>query len=118
MKPDAAHLADVIFIGSRHANTLAVRDVSEQYEHCCLLWSAGDHGRVPRSAELPSERLAAELRRKIESGELGPGDQLPSVTELSETYSVSRATVSKALRVLVDEGLVVTRHGWGTFVTE
>jgi DNA-binding GntR family transcriptional regulator len=37
---------------------------------------------------------------------------------LSQAYSVSRATVSKALRALVAEGLVVTRHGWGTFVAE
>jgi len=73
---------------------------------------------VPRSSQLPSERLAAELRRKIGAGDWRPGDQLPSVTELSQAYSVSRATVSKALRTLVGEGLVVTRHGWGTFVAE
>jgi GntR family transcriptional regulator len=62
---------------------------------------------VPRSAELPSERLAAELRRKVESGEWPGGEQIPSVTELA---------VVKAVRALVDEGLVVTRQGWGTFV--
>ena len=71
---------------------------------------------MPRSAELPSERLAAELRRKIESAEWSSGDQIPSVTELVTTHGVSRATVVKAVRVLVDEGLLVTRPGWGTFV--
>jgi GntR family transcriptional regulator len=64
---------------------------------------------VSRSAELPSERLAAELRRKIESGEWPGGEQ-------AATHGVSRATVVKAVRALVDEGLVVTRQGWGTFV--
>jgi DNA-binding GntR family transcriptional regulator len=100
------------------ANTIAFCDVCEQREHCYLLSAAGDHGTVPRSSQLPSERLAAELRRKIEAGDWQPGGQLPSVTELSQTYSVSRATVSKALRTLVADGLVVTRHGWGTFVAE
>jgi DNA-binding GntR family transcriptional regulator len=38
------------------------------------------------------------------------------VTELVTTHGVSRATVVKAVRVLVDEGLVVTRPDWGTFV--
>jgi DNA-binding GntR family transcriptional regulator len=32
------------------------------------------------------------------------------------THEVSRATVVKAVRALVDEGLLVTRQGWGTFV--
>lgn len=44
------------------------------------------------------------------------GDQIPSVTELVTAHGVSRATVVKAVRVLVDEGLLVTRQGWGTFV--
>jgi GntR family transcriptional regulator len=68
---------------------------------------------MPRSAELPSERIAADLRRQIQSGELQPGDQLPTVASLSESYGVSTATVAKAIRVLVAEDLVKTRHGWG-----
>ena len=71
---------------------------------------------MPRSAELPSERLAAEIRRNIESAQWPSGDQIPSVTDLATTHGVSRATVAKAVRVLVDEGLLVTRQGWGTFV--
>jgi DNA-binding GntR family transcriptional regulator len=70
----------------------------------------------PGQPSLPSERLAAEIRRKIESAEWPGGDQIPSVTELAAAHGVSRATVVKAVRVLVDEGLVVTRQGWGTFV--
>jgi len=73
---------------------------------------------VPRSVETPSERLAAFLRRQIESGELQPGDQLPTVARLAETHHVSPATVTKAIKTLVADGLVVTRHGWGSFVAE
>lgn len=91
-------------------------ELSEQCEHCYLVRTVGEDHHVPRSAELPSERLAAELRRKIESGQWPGGEQIPGVTELAATHGVSRATVVKAVRVLVDEGLVVTRQGWGTFV--
>ena len=83
-----------------------------------LFLHTGDHGTMPRSPELPSERIAADLRRKIETGELRPGDQLPTVAQLARDHDVSSATVSKALASLVAEGLVVTRHGWGSFVAE
>ena len=71
---------------------------------------------MPRDHQLPSERVTADLRRRIDAGEWRPGEALPSVTDLSAAYRVSRATVSKALRVLVDEGKLVTRARWGTFV--
>jgi GntR family transcriptional regulator len=73
---------------------------------------------VPRSAETPSERLAASLRARIESGEWAPGDQLPTVAELASEAGVSTATVSKVLAMLAADGLVVTRHGWGSFVAQ
>jgi GntR family transcriptional regulator len=69
-----------------------------------------------RSSELPSERVAADLRRRVQSGEWAPGDQIPSVAQLAEHYATSRTTVQKSIRMLVDEGILVTRHGWGTFV--
>jgi GntR family transcriptional regulator, transcriptional repressor for pyruvate dehydrogenase complex len=72
----------------------------------------------PKRHELPSERVANDLRRKIKNGEWQRGEALPSVTELCEHYGVSRATVGKALAVLSAEGLIVTRHRWGTFVAE
>jgi DNA-binding GntR family transcriptional regulator len=72
----------------------------------------------PRPAMPPSEQLAADIRQQIESGELQPGDQLPTVAALAGQYHVSTATVAKALRTLREEGLIVTRHGWGTHVAE
>lgn len=71
---------------------------------------------MPRSHQLPSERVTAGLRAKIKAGEWQPGEALPTVSELAASYGVSRATVAKAVRVLVDEGLLVTRARWGTFV--
>ena len=104
-----AHRVHLGHVG-QHANTVAF---FEQYEHCSRSSVCGDHQCVPRSQELPSERLAADLRRRIAAGEWGPGEQIPSVTALADSYHVSRATVAKALAALADEGLIVRRHGWG-----
>jgi DNA-binding GntR family transcriptional regulator len=62
--------------------------------------------------------MAADLRSRIERGELQPGAQVPSLDHLARDYEVSRATAQKALRVLRDEGTVETRPRWGTFVAE
>ena len=63
-------------------------------------------------------QIADELRRKIDSGELAPGDQLPTEDELMEEYRASRNTVRGAIKHLASLGLVDTQHGKGTFVAE
>jgi GntR family transcriptional regulator len=57
------------------------------------------------------------LERLIEEEVFGPGDQLPSEPELAEMLGVSRGTLREALRIAQQEGLIVKRHGAGTFVT-
>jgi GntR family transcriptional regulator len=78
-----------------------------------LLGSLG--GQVP---EPIYRQIAEDLRQKIESGELGHGDQLPTELELREHYDASRNTVRDAVKWLVNRGLVETRPGQGTFVAE
>ena len=63
-------------------------------------------------------QIADELRRKIDSGELQPGSQLPTEDELMELHHASRNTVRGAIKQLTTRGLVNTLHGKGTFVTE
>jgi GntR family transcriptional regulator len=63
------------------------------------------------------QQIAEELRRQIESGELEPGQQLPTELELRETHDASRNTVRDAIKRLISLGLVVTKPGQGTFVT-
>lgn len=58
------------------------------------------------------------VRHAIASGELLPGDGLPSVREAAVNWRVNPATVSRAYRGLVDEGLLIVRRGDGTFVSE
>lgn len=62
--------------------------------------------------------MAADLREKIASGEWLPGEQVPSLDDLSETYKVSRTTARRAVQLLITEGLIETRPRWGTFVAE
>lgn len=66
----------------------------------------------------PYLRVAADLREKIASGEWLPGEQVPSLDDLSETYKVSRTTARRAVQLLITEGLIETRPRWGTFVAE
>lgn len=60
--------------------------------------------------------IADELRRRIDADELGAGGLLPSESELSRSYGVSRVTVRKALELLRDEKLIDARQGFGWFV--
>ncbi|MGB8206528.1 MAG: FCD domain-containing protein [Mycobacterium sp.] len=57
------------------------------------------------------EVVAATLRRRILSGELVPGDSLPTEAELINQLGVSRETVRMALRLLDAEGLTTTSQG-------
>jgi GntR family transcriptional regulator len=60
------------------------------------------------------QQLAELLKAHV--AELSPGDQLPTEHELATSYEVSRTTVRRAMRSLVDEGLLIRQQGKGTFV--
>lgn len=66
------------------------------------------------SPEYPYVQAAAELRRRITAGELGP--RLPSQADLAEELGISHMTLKRALALLRDEGLIVGQPGRGTFV--
>jgi GntR family transcriptional regulator, transcriptional repressor for pyruvate dehydrogenase complex len=68
-------------------------------------------------ANLPSS-IADQLRRRISSGQLRPGEQLPGHRELATMFSVSVGSVREAISMLVSEGLIATKAGRGTFVAE
>lgn len=92
---------------------------------CPVVWSGTDN--------LTSELFSAEaiilpqggplylqLKRWIEDavarGAIKPGDALPSERDLAAKVEVSRVTVRKAVQHLVRDGLLIQRHGSGTFV--
>ena len=64
----------------------------------------------------PYRRIAAEIRRRIDVGELRPGDAVPSARQITREHGVAIATATKVLAVLREEGLVLTRPGAGTVV--
>ncbi|QTH40352.1 substrate-binding domain-containing protein [Cohnella sp. LGH] len=57
------------------------------------------------------------IKNQIESGVLKPGDQIPTETDLTNKFQVSRITIKSALRHLVDEGLIYRVAGKGSFVS-
>lgn len=64
------------------------------------------------------ERIAADLRDEIMTGDLAPGASLPSTVRLKERFGASNATVQKALQLLKSERLVVGRAGASVTVRE
>ena len=63
-------------------------------------------------------QIENQIRAAIASGKLKPGDQLPSVRELSEKTQVNPNTVAKAYRDLEVMGLLYTRRGMGVYVNK
>lgn len=62
-------------------------------------------------------RIASDLWEQIQSGDLAPGQQMPSELQLSATYGVNRLTVRQAITELQRLGVIEIRRGTGTFVT-
>jgi DNA-binding LacI/PurR family transcriptional regulator len=65
------------------------------------------------SSTVKFRELARVLKTKIESGEYGVGDTIPSETELENTFDVSRITVRNAINLLVNDGLLKKQRGRG-----
>ena len=61
-------------------------------------------------------QLQRTIERALNSGSLMPGDALPSERDIAVQADVSRVTVRKAFRELVARGVLMQRHGSGTFV--
>src|SRR6202008_2970530 len=60
--------------------------------------------------------IARKLQRDIRLGAYAIGDLLPTETELMTRHSASRQTVREALRILMEQGLIVRRAGLGSVV--
>jgi DNA-binding GntR family transcriptional regulator len=87
-----------------------------------LVGTVPGRGRVVLAPGLPQtmlpayRRIAADLQRAIVSGDLAPGDPVPSEATLTREYGVSRGTARQALLFLAGLGLVQAVHGKGWFV--
>ena len=63
-------------------------------------------------------RVAESIAGQIETGELRPGDKLPSEIAIAEQYQVAYSTARRAMKELRDRGLVESIWGKGTFIKE
>src|SRR5690242_9009051 len=72
---------------------------------------------APAPRALPAyQRIQNVIRKRIDSGQLVPGDAVPSERDLAKTHHVSLMTARHALAFLEREGIVERRRGVGTFV--
>ncbi len=70
----------------------------------------------PSSPDPLYKQVTDQIRDAIATGELGPGDKLPSIRELGKALDVSLITVKRAYQDLEAQGYIATRHGLGCFV--
>lgn len=72
----------------------------------------------PNDPRPPYQQVANSLRAAILTKKFAAGEKLPSGAELGARFGVARMTAQQAIRLLRDEGLVVSRQGSGVFVRE
>lgn len=63
-------------------------------------------------------KVATAIREAIASGELAPGQAIPSEAQLIQQYGVARETVRRAVAMLRSEGLIITEHARGSYVRD
>jgi len=63
-------------------------------------------------------QIVQQIRRLVASGELSPGEELPSIRVLAESLVVNPNTIARAYRELEQAGIVSSSRGLGTFVAE
>ncbi len=61
-------------------------------------------------------QIIEQIKRQVDSGELRPGDQLPTVRQLATEVRVNFNTIARAYRALDDAGFISTQHGRGTYI--
>lgn len=77
-----------------------------------------DHDIVPDDGVRSRQRqLAGDLRALILSGDIGPGERLPSTAELTRRYRVNNMSVTRAVAILKSEGLVEGQRGRAVIAT-
>ena len=64
------------------------------------------------------QRIANDLRDRINSGDIAPGEALPSESELADKYRVTHSTVRRALVELRIEGRVMAQQGRGVYALD
>ena len=72
----------------------------------------------PRSTEPIYLQIASQIKHLIAAGKLKPDDQLPTVRQLAVELRVDPNTVARAYRQLVEDGVIASQQGRGTYVLD
>jgi len=64
------------------------------------------------------EEIADIILSEIKSGKLNPGDKLPAIAKMAESYQVSQASIREALNSLKVLDVIHVKHGQGSFINE
>ena len=64
------------------------------------------------------KQLVMQIKRSLHDGSLPAGEQIPSMNDLAAKLGISRETVKKAYGILVENGLIVPRHGKGFYAAD
>jgi DNA-binding transcriptional regulator YhcF (GntR family) len=70
----------------------------------------------PRSATPPYEQVRVQVLAAVQTGELAPGDKLPTVRKLAEDLGLAVNTVARAYRELERDKVIETRGRNGSFI--
>ena len=63
-------------------------------------------------------QIMEQIRARVAAGDWEPGKELPSIRALAAALNVSVITIKRAYLDLENEGVIVTRHGKGSFVAD
>lgn len=66
----------------------------------------------------PYQLIAAQIRARITAGELAAGQPLPSLNEIMHEHGCSMGTAHRAVALLAQDGLVITRRGFRAIVAQ
>ena len=64
------------------------------------------------------KQVTDQIKNAVASGDLKPGDKLPSIRELTDALKISAITIKRAYLDLETEGFIITRAGLGSFVAD
>jgi GntR family transcriptional regulator, transcriptional repressor for pyruvate dehydrogenase complex len=100
----------------RHLRILAALLLTMRFGQPRILPRMTSAGHTDGPARTARQMVGDWLADRIESGQLQPGDRIPSEPQLSEMIGVSRSSVREAVQHMVAAQMLEIRHGVGTFV--
>jgi GntR family transcriptional regulator len=99
-----------------HLSHFGQRVIDVEEVHMVTLVSQLGSATTMPPAHMSYLAIADDIRARVTTGEYRPGERLPSYAQLADLYSVSLATVRRAVRLLRQQGVVEGYPGKGVYV--